>query len=162
MSISVKQRLAIVGAGLVVAVLAAACPGELENAECFSPDSCCDVPGTIIAQSCAKANCHDNVTKYAGLDLTNDPGLNARILNVPSTTAKCGPALLVDQANPDASSIFTSVDQGASNSCTAMPFTAAKLPSADIRCIRQWVGEVAGEQPTGAAAGSTAAGTTTM
>lgn len=159
MSISVRKRLALVAVGLSIAALAAACPGTLEDKECFDENACCDVPGTLVAQKCATANCHDSITKFAELDLTNDPGLNARLLNVPGTG--CTNGLLVDGAAPENSLLYTKCLK--SNTCQSiMPFNLEELNSKQLECLLGWIREVAGQPPTsGAGTGSTGAGSTT-
>jgi hypothetical protein len=98
----------------------------------------CDF-GTALQQSCARGGCHNVSSHVAGLDLTADDMLIARILNVPARfrdigvgNFECLPAgcppfgstVLVDPTNPSASWMLQKME----------PFVPGATSPVDIGC----------------------------
>jgi len=123
--------------------LAAGCAGELENPERFA--SC--PPGFVeqLFQTRCAGACHSAQDPEAGLDLVSD-GVEARLIDVTSTTPFCDGKVLIDSAaaaDPAAHLMLDKLEE--TPSCgSRMPFGAEALSPSEIECVRRWVDEALG------------------
>lgn len=123
----------------------AACPGSLDTDEfpaaagSGATGGCGDVPSTILKTRCATSVCHDASSPAGSLDLTNDNGLVARLVDVDPTDPTCaGTGKIVDKADVSKSLLYTKC--GDAPPCgTIMPQTGQKLSAADKQCLLDWI-----------------------
>lgn len=125
----------------------------------------CDY-ATALAENCSTSGCHSTKNQVAGLALTPDDGLIARIYGVPSThseidcgangvyqecdwpnePAACFPfadALLVDPGNPDESWLLKKINGTFGGCGEAMPPSGVALDAAARACLEKFVRAVA-------------------
>ena len=130
---------------LTVALSGAGCPGTLENKDQFLTSGgggtgggggCGDMPA-FLQQRCGSSNCHDADMPIAGLDLTDDEGLVARIKDVDGLGSGCTTAKLADSANPAESLIYTKCVAPTCGS--KMPIGGTALTQTDFDCILGWL-----------------------
>jgi hypothetical protein len=146
------------------------CPGgaALENAEEHlevGPGEVCDAK-PIFETKCGGGSCHSNKMDGSppggGVNLV-DPGVEARLLNVPATyptLTGCPepPELLVNSADVDSSLMWTKVSNTqACGDGMPYPHSLSKLNGPDMDCVYSWLqGLVAGGAP--GAGGTTGTG----
>jgi hypothetical protein len=98
-----------------------------------------------VTTNCASANCHDSITKEAGLDLTPGAGVTARLVGVKSMgggDSQCGgntEAYLNANSNPATGLMIDKMTIRNPPCGSLMPFGAATpLPAATLACLEQW------------------------
>lgn len=131
-------------AGLVLAVLTAACAGELENPARFT--NC--PPGSVEqlfqarCQSADGKGCHGSTMPDAELDLVS-PGVGARVRGLTSKSL-CEGRALVEQAG----GTHLLVEKLEDATCgSPMPLGGTALSPNEIECVRRWVDELAEAAP---------------
>jgi len=130
---AVKGALAALVPLALFSVLVSACPGSLENPDQFL--GCPDVPTKILGERCATAGCHGADTPQAGLDLTPDDGLAARMVDVDGVGCM---GKIVDSAAPEQSLLYTKCL--ATNTClTRMPQTGEVLSDFEEDCLLEYI-----------------------
>lgn len=131
---------------LAIAMLAAACAGDLADPERFA-DCAPGFVEQLFQESCSGGgDCHDTGEPEADLDLVS-PDSASRMLGVASVQEACNGAPLIDPAGGDH---LLLQKLGDSPPCGArMPFGEAKLTRSEIECVRRWIDEAvaAGEGP---------------
>lgn len=99
----------------------------------------------VITTSCATTGCHDNMSRYAGLDLTPGPGVAARLVGVKSPGAAgsaCGTIsepYLNAGTDPPTGLLIDKITEKSPPCGAAMPYPGITLlPASTQNCIEQW------------------------
>ncbi|MEZ4308265.1 MAG: hypothetical protein R3F14_09500 [Polyangiaceae bacterium] len=129
-----------------------ACPGTLEDKECFLQEQRVAV---LFAESCTGTGCHNAQDKFSSLDLES-PGLGGRLRG---KVATCG-ELILDPGNPDGSLIYSKLSDGPLCG-TRMPLGLPEWYEEDKELVRIWIAGMDGScSGAGAGAGGTGTGGT--
>jgi hypothetical protein len=129
-----------------LAVLAAGCPGRLDDPQRFedggggtdaggNPCSGIDVPVDVFQNTCGTVGCHNAASKAAELDLVS-PAVASRLIGVPSST--CPGLTLV--SGVDAGFLFEKLE-GHPTCGSPMPLGKTTLTSDQISCISVWLSQ---------------------
>lgn len=117
------------------ALLAAGCPGRLEERERFASCPPGMVENELLAAKCGAGACHDAEDPEANLDLVS-PGVRSRLLDVPSDT--CAQRILIDSTDPELSflleKLYPQPECG-----SQMPHSSPPLSVEEVECVRRWV-----------------------
>lgn len=92
-----------------------------------------------MMSGCGSAACHGGARPAQGLDLSNESGAYAALVDQAST--QCGSTTLVKPGDPDASYLVTKLDPNAAL-CggSRMPKTGAAWTSSQLAQLRAWIG----------------------
>ena len=151
------NRAAVIG-GVTAALaltLAVGCAGEGEDVVVATTSTTIGGGGPSLAQiqaqtfspSCAMSPCHDDVTRAAGLRLTNAQISYDALVDVVST---CASRVLVVPGDPDSSYLLHKLGDGPAPCGGLMPAGQPSLDLDEIAVIRAWI-ENGAEPPAGSA-----------
>lgn len=155
---------ALAGLGLL-AVIAAGCPGTLENKAQFltggagggngggGTSNCQDVPSTIFKAKCDGSGCHGATNPAFALDLVS-PNVADRVVGKPAMECT---GILADPQDAEDSVLYTKLLD--TPPCGArMPFGGMPLSDAEIACVKAWIEEQSIPEPPKDAGGGGAGG----
>lgn len=122
------------------------CAPALDDPARFSTDAgaaCENVQTEILWERCALAGCHAPGESAAGLELLSD-GLADRLVGVDSTTCPGEP--LIDPDDPAGSFLLMRLSDDprcGDDEIERMPLTGVVLSDSEMRCVRDWVEQLA-------------------
>lgn len=121
----------------------AGCVGDLSDPDAFSGSGTAPKSAEmLLADSCGTANCHDDVTKTAGLDLLS-PNVEDRVIDRNSISLGCETRILVVAGDPSNSYLLDKV-LGSIGICESSMPLLSTLPSSDIDILRDWIIDLGG------------------
>ncbi len=122
---------------LLITLLAAGCPGRLEDPDRFLDGGgflCPDIVNDLFPKSCGGSICHEGAEAAAGLDLVA-PGVASRLVN---QMGRDCPGILVDPVVPESSLMYEKLlplpDCG-----SPMPIGKPTLTPEELACVRDWI-----------------------
>ncbi len=121
-----------------IAVLLAACAGELENPELYATADCLTSTESLLRGTCAE--CHGGAEPAAALDFTV-PDLASRLVGAMPTDGEdgacAGAGPLIDPEDPAASLLYTKVTEPACGDL--MPMWDDALRPEQVSCLLVWI-----------------------
>jgi hypothetical protein len=122
---------------LVITLMAAGCPGRLEDPDRFLDGggfTCPDIENDLFPKSCGGSICHEGAEAAAGLDLVA-PGVVSRLVD---KMGRDCPGILVDPVVPESSLLYEKLlplpDCG-----SPMPLGRPALTPDELACVRDWI-----------------------
>lgn len=133
---------------LVMTLLAAGCPGRLEDPDRFLDGggfTCPDIVTELFPKSCGGSICHEGAEPAAGLDLIA-PNVVERLVD---KMGRDCPGILVDPVVPESSLLYEKL-QPLPSCGSPMPIGKPTLTPEELACVRDWI---SAQVPTGGGAG---------